>query len=301
MRVAVVVPCFNDGRFLEQALDSVAQQEPCELVVVDDGSEEPETLALLDSLREAGTRVVSQPNAGLGPARMAGVRATSAPYVHPLDADDLLPRGALTVLADALDANPATVAAWGSYRTFGVSDCRFPTAPRLDPWRITFLDEIPGTTMVRREAIEAVGGWDAVAYEDWDFWMKLAENGFEGIGVPEETLWYREHATPRLLADTVAEHDLRFRGLRERHAGLFAARRRNRPRSQAPPALKLLLEAIDSAPGLTEARKRQLWGMARYLVQREMCSDCYRGPAERLRDALRRRPTRDAPVDAVDV
>ncbi len=300
MRVAVVIPCFNDGRFLGEALDSVAEQERCELVIVDDGSSDPETLSLLDSLRASGTRVVSQPNAGLGPARMAGVAATSAPYVHPLDADDRLAPGALTVLADALDADPKAAAAWGSYRTFGTSACHFPTAPWLDPWRITYLDEIPGTTMVRRDAIEAVGGWDAVGYEDWDFWMKLAENGFGGVGVPQVTLHYREHATPRLLSNTVAEHERRFRALRERHAPLFEARRRNRPGSDAPLPLKLLLPLIDSVPGLPEARKRELWGAARYFTQREMCSDCYRGPGERLRDAIRGRSGRSTPIDALD-
>ena len=300
MRVAVVIPCFNDGRFVEEALNSLSEQEPCELVIVDDGSEEPETLELLESLRADGIRVVSQSNAGLGPARMTGVRATSAPYVHPLDADDRLEPGTLTVLADALEANPGAAAAWGTYRTFGVSDCRFPTAPRLDPWRITFFDEIPGTTMVRRDAIEAVGGWDAVAYEDWDFWMKLAEKGFGGVGVPQLTLWYREHATPRLLADTVAEHDRRFAALRDRHAALFGARRRNWSRSQTPLTLKLALPLIDATPGLSEARKRKLWGMARYLLQREMCSDCYRGPGARLRDALRRAQAPESPIDALD-
>jgi glycosyltransferase involved in cell wall biosynthesis len=300
MRVAVVIPCFNDGRFLPDALASLADQEPHELVIVDDGSEDAETLALLDSLRAAGTTVVSQANAGLGPARMAGVAATTAPYVHPLDADDRLAPGALRTLADALDANPQAAAAWGDYRTFGVSDCHFPTAPRLDPWRITFLDEIPGTTMVRREAIEAVGGWDAVGYEDWDFWMRLAEHGFDGVGVGELTLLYREHETPRLLADTVAEHDRRFGTLRTRHARLFAARRRNWSASQTPLMLKLALPLIDAVPGLSEARKRKLWGMARYFFQREMCSECYRSPFTRLRELVLRREAPEPPIDALD-
>lgn len=300
MRVAVVIPCFNDGRFLPDALASLAGQEPHELVVVDDGSEDAKTLELLDSLRSSGTKVVRQDNAGLGPARMAGVKATTAPYVHPLDADDRLAPGALKVLADALDANPKAAASWGDYRTFGISNCSFPTAPRLDPWRITFLDEIPGTTMVRREAIEAVGGWDAVGYEDWDFWMRLAEHGFDGVGVKELTLLYREHETPRLLADTVAEHDRRFATLRARHAELFAARRRNRSSSEAPLALKLLLPAIDAVPGLSEVRKRKLWGMARYLFEREMCSDCYRGPVARLREMVSRPGDPASPIDALD-
>lgn len=286
MRVAVVVPCFNDGRFLKEALASVAEQEPCELVVVDDGSDDPETLAVLDSLRNSGTRVVSQSNSGLGPARMAGVRATDARYVHPLDSDDKLPPGSLTLLADSLDANPEMAAAWGTYRTFGIRECHFPTAPRLDPWRITYIDEIPGVTMLRREAIEAVGGWDHIGYEDWDFWLKMAEHGYDGIGLPQTTYRYREHETTRLLADTMSEFDRHYGILRERHRDLFRARRSNWRKSKSSLGVKLLLPAIFSLPGVTELKKWQFSMVARYMFEKEMSSDCYRGPGTRLRGAL---------------
>lgn len=288
--MAVVIACFNDGHFLEEALRSVAAQEQCELVIVDDGSTDPATLELLAALREAGTLVVTQPNAGLAAARMTGVAATKAPYVHPLDADDRLAPAALETLADRLDSHPDVAAAWGSYRTFGASDCHFPAAPSLDPWRITYLDEIPGTSMVRREAIEAIGGWDSgIGYEDWDFWMKLARLGARGIGLEQVTLLYRTHDSPRLLSETLRAHATHFGVLRERNLDLFKARRRNRRASATPRPLKVALPAIDAIPGLPERRKGQLWAMARYFFQRDMCSDCYRGPLERLHDAARHR------------
>ena len=46
-RVAVVIPCYNDGRFLRETLESVREQEQCEIVVVDDGSTDAPTLAVL--------------------------------------------------------------------------------------------------------------------------------------------------------------------------------------------------------------------------------------------------------------
>ncbi|HYI38491.1 MAG TPA: glycosyltransferase family A protein [Thermoleophilaceae bacterium] len=287
-RMAVVIPCYNDGAFLLEALESLREQEPHELVVVDDGSFEPDTLEILERLAAEGIHVHSQENAGLGPARMAGVRATRSSIVHFLDSDDLLPPGTLTVLADALEQHPEASVAWGHYRSFGVRDCLFPTAPELDPWRITFFDEIPGTCMVRRETIEAVGGWDDLGYEDWDFWMKVAEKGYTGVGVPVTTLLYREHPTPRLLASTLTSHDKHYELLRERHATLFAARPANRRASSSPASLKLLWTAIDRLP-LKHFRKRQILAAARYFVQREMSSDCYQGPFERLRGVVRRR------------
>ncbi len=103
-RVAVVIPCFNDGATVEAAVESLRGQEPCEVVIVDDGSDDLATLRVLERLQQAGTRVVRQENRGLAGARMRGVVETSAPYVQPLDADDLLAPGALSRLAD--DARP---------------------------------------------------------------------------------------------------------------------------------------------------------------------------------------------------
>jgi hypothetical protein len=192
----------------------------------------------------------------------------------------------LTLLADALDADRRAGASWGSYRTFGSTDCHFPTAPRLDPWRMTYIDEIPATVMFRREIFDVHGGWEHVGYEDWDYWMKLAERGVSGVGVGEVTLLRREHAGPRLLTETMLDFDRHYRILRDRHPSLFGARRANRRRSRSSRMLKLSLPLIEALPGLSDLRKWQGWIAARYLFEREMASDCYRGPVERLRDRL---------------
>ena len=72
-RVAVVVPCFNDGSTLHETLDSLEGQEPHELVVVDDGSTDPETLRVFEQLEERGVRVARRANGGLSAARFAAV------------------------------------------------------------------------------------------------------------------------------------------------------------------------------------------------------------------------------------
>src|SRR5688572_26595329 len=94
-RVAVVVPCFNDPA-VPEAVASIRLQEPVEVVVVDDGSTDPEGLAALDTLRAEGVRVVRQENQGLSAARMTGVRHTTAPFIFALDSDDVLAPGSLS-------------------------------------------------------------------------------------------------------------------------------------------------------------------------------------------------------------
>lgn len=260
MRVAVVIPCFDDGATLEHALRSIDGQEQCEVVVVDDGSTHPATLALLDRLRSEGVHVVQQENRGLAAARMAGVAATSAPYVQPLDADDLLVPGALAALADALDANPDAAAAWGDIAFFGEFELVARTADRLDAWTIWYLDELPGTSMVRRSVLEATGGWRFDRqYEDWDFWMTVAEHGFDGLRVPRVIFRYRRDPE-RMSAGGLVRHGELLAELRARHPQLRGSLRRNRRRSTAPLRMRLLFPLLEHVPvsGWNRHRLRRL-------------------------------------------
>jgi glycosyltransferase involved in cell wall biosynthesis len=271
VRVAVVIPCHNDGLFLPDALASLDEQEACELVVVDDGSTDPLTLDVLDEARRAGILVVRQPNRGPAQARMAGVRATRARYVHPLDADDRLAPGALTALADALDANPQARAAWGNVRSVGSRACTNPKAPCIDPWRITYLNEIPGTSLVRRETLEEIGGWDlAVGYEDWDLWMKLAERGWDGVRLSRITLHCREHLTPRHYARDLDRHESLRALLRSRHSSLFDARTANWRKSRSALPVRLLFPLIDKIPFVSDKDKQRAWVRVRNLFEPHM-------------------------------
>ena len=102
---AVVIPCWNDGETVGDTVAS-ARDQADELLVVDDGSTDPATLAVLERLRADGVGVLRVENGGPSAARMAGLAGTTAPYVFPLDADDELVPGALAALAHALDGHP---------------------------------------------------------------------------------------------------------------------------------------------------------------------------------------------------
>lgn len=251
MRVAVVITCFNDGATLPDALGSLERQEDHELVVVDDGSTDPTTVDLLAGLADRGVQVLRQANQGLAGARMAGVAATSAPYVQPLDADDILESGALTALANALDANADAAAAWGDVAVFGAFDLVVRSTDRLDPWFIWYLDEIPALAMVRRTMLDESGGWQFRGpYEDWDLWMTLAESGLAGVRVPTTTIRYRRDPG-RMNADGLARHGDLLAELRRRHPELGMALSANRSASPAPLRARLLFPVIELLPGLS--------------------------------------------------
>lgn len=293
-RVAVVIPCYDDGAFVGEAVASALGQERCEIVVVDDGSQEPATLDELARLEREGIHVVRQQNAGLSAARMAGVAATSAPLVHPLDADDRLAAGALTELADALESRPHCSAAWGDLQSFGVRRCLYKTSRSLDPWRITYLNEPPMVGLVRRTAIDSVGGWDmGSGYEDWDFWMKGAERGWACVRLPRTTILYREHPNPRMYLDSRTRHDQLIARLRSRHSALFAARSANRARSGSRWRVKLAWTVIGALPRVPMLTQEGLCVLARDLFEPWMAHECEAGAARlgrshRLVEGVRR-------------
>jgi glycosyltransferase involved in cell wall biosynthesis len=261
VRTAVVIPCFNDGAFVGEAVASLRDEEPHELVIVDDGSTDEATIARLRELEGEGAQVVRQANSGLSAARMAGVRATSAPYIYPLDADDLLAPGALARLADAMDANPQAAVAYGDVEMFGAASNFFDnSATQLDPWLITYISNIPGTSMVRRTALLEAGGWqlNEGGYEDWDLWMSMAERGFRGVYAPGMQFRYRISADGRMWSDAMSKHERLQALVRSRHPALYDGRRANRRRSIARPREKLLFPLIDSAPGLHLATRQRL-------------------------------------------
>jgi glycosyltransferase involved in cell wall biosynthesis len=249
-RVAVIIPCFNDGELVREAVGSVREEEPVEVAIVDDGSSDPLTLRVLDELEAAGATVVHQQNAGVPAARTAGLRASSAPYVFPLDADDQAVPGTLAKMADLLDSRPDVAVTFGDYEEFGAHEAVRVVPDWLDPYRVAFANEYAISALFRREALERIGGWEVAGrdirgYEDWHVWMALAENGEKGVHVGAGSLGYRRriHGS-RLLSQARRRHRELYRSLRELHPRLFAELREHRRRSDLSRPRKLLYPLV---------------------------------------------------------
>ena len=176
--------------------------------------------------------VVRRENGGLSPARMTGVEATAAPYVFPLDADDMLVPGALAALADALDATPAAALALGRRRDLGRARARArgraiarPVAAHVPERRSGRLDPPPQPRSKR----SAAGAWAPATKTGTSGWPSPS------VATPASTSAGRRCATAAAPGgcSTIAhpEHGALYAKLRSRHPALFAARG-----SQSPPA-----------------------------------------------------------------
>lgn len=261
----VVIACFNYGRYVQEAVASALGQEGATpaVVVVDDGSTDPETHAALEALPR-GVRVVRQANLGVCRARNRGLELAETPYALVLDADDRLAPGALAALRSALDADSGLGFAYGRMRFFGAmeGEIRFPP---YDPYALLHRHTIGLSALMRRELYEQTGGFDPAFahYEDWELWLNALAHGWRGRQVDAVTLEYRRHEGAKQLADRHSYRDARRR-LRRKHAALYADSARLAAESGLGPAGRLAHRAFWGPRPLPAAAEQWLhrarWG-----------------------------------------
>jgi len=251
-RVAVVIPCFNAGPMLLEAVGSVQEDEPVELIVVDDDSTDPVTHELLGRLEADGVRVLrQQANGGCAVARTAGVAATSAPYLFPLDVDDLALPGMLARMADRLDAEPDAAVCTGDYEEVGAYTVVRAVPERLDPFRVAYTNEYPVGALYRRSVVEPLGAWRDPGgpghrgYEDCHLWMALAGRGARmphwGPGSP----FSRGRVLPTGVTPASRRRPAHLYGrLKAEHAQLFARAGEHRRSSDLSPVRKVLYPIV---------------------------------------------------------
>ena len=224
--VAAIVTCFNYGRFLSEAVESLRTQAGGKprVIVVDDGSTEPATHAAVDAL-PSDVEVVRQANAGVCAARNEGVRRADTPYVLLLDADDRLAPGALSAMYSILDRRPDLGFVYGHQRFIGdwAATMRL---PQYDPYRLLYRHLIGPTALTRIEVMQDTGGYDAAFdhFEDWELWLNALAHGWRGVRADLVTHEYRRHGDSKLSADR-RRYRVSRRQMKEKHAHLFACRR----------------------------------------------------------------------------
>lgn len=180
--MSVIVPCFNAGSTLVDAVESALAQTHADLdvVVVDDGSTDEETLRTLEELlRFERVTVIRQPNAGPSAARNQGIRAAGGPYILPLDADDeILPLYAGEAAA-TLDREPDTGLVYCRAVLFGDATGEW-NLPEFSWDRIFVHNMIFNSAMFRKADWESAGGYDESLLrgrEDHDFVLRLLSLG----------------------------------------------------------------------------------------------------------------------------
>lgn len=257
-RISVVIPCYDDGAFLPEAVASVERsiRVPYDLTVVDDGSRDPQTTTVLLAFERAGYHVLRLPHRGLAHARNQGIAQAQSDIVLPLDADNRLRPGFVEAALDVLDSHPHVVAVYGDRHEFGLRSGRVEVGvPDLD--RLLCGNYIDACAVLRRDAWRACGGYDETmptqGHEDWDLWISMLERGFTLHRLDLETFDYR--VRPGSVLTRSAEASIQQaieRHVLSKHAPFYLSH------------LRRQVDRLEAATDEVRAARRSPWAILRH-------------------------------------
>lgn len=195
-KISVIVPCFNHGEFLPEAIASVlaTRRDDVEIIVVDDGSTDERTREETEAIAAQGIKVIRKQNGGPASARNAGIAIAHGEYILPLDADNLIRPSYIDRGIQILDQRREVGIVYGDAEFTGLRTGRWTIGP-FDPNRLLQWNYIDACAVFRREVWEQVGGYDEArvlwGLEDWDFWLGAITHGWQFTYVPEVLYEYR--------------------------------------------------------------------------------------------------------------
>lgn len=282
--VGVVVPCYRHGIFLDACIASIKAQtlSPGAIVVVDDGSTDPETIEALARLDgDPAVAVLRQPeNRGPSAARNRGIERLDTSYVLPIDADDELVPDALERMLAQLEASPGEVGfVYPSWRHIG-NQSEVVHPPAYNTWLLMMGNYCAAPALFDRRLFAEHGFRYAeeivVGHEDWDLILQLAERGVEGAPADEPTFFYRRQGFSRVNAVDYGP-DAFERTIERRHPYLY--RNRDSIKARWAPALSIVL--LDDSDRVW--RPEDLSGL-----ERQTCIDFESLASTSLSDQVRR-------------
>ncbi|MDN3689649.1 glycosyltransferase family 2 protein [Cyclobacterium jeungdonense] len=226
--VSVVIPCYNQGKYLIETVQSVlaSSYRPLEMLIVNDGSTDNSLEIALGLEKEhPEVRVINQANAGVAKARNTGIQAAEGEILLPLDGDD-------KIAADYIERGVAVLNQQPMVKVVYCKAVKFSEAGQR-PWKLKpfSLRALARDNMIfvaalfRKADALAVGGFSEdmhMGREDWEFWIKMLKNGGQVVQLPFVGFYYRlSPGSKRKKTGTNQKKRERIAYLNKKHAAFF--------------------------------------------------------------------------------
>lgn len=195
--ISIIIPCYNDTQFIEQAVNSAINQTylDIEVIVIDDGSNK-ETKAVLKDIEPKITKLLTQENKGQSAARNLGINYAKGEFIVTLDSDDFFEPSfcekAISIFLNNKNIEIVTCYANLLFEN-EINKIYYPQGGKIT----NFLIEncALGTSMFRRHSWVIVKGYDEKmrkGFEDWEFFIRILEFGGTCEVIPEVLYNYRK-------------------------------------------------------------------------------------------------------------
>lgn len=199
--VSVIMPCFNQGQFIEEAVESVIAQTfaPVEIIIINDGSTDLDTVRLLKQYQKPNVSIIHTENRGPSAARNVGIQQAKGQYILPVDADDRIAPTYIEKAVPILESQPEVGIVYAQAELFGAKTGNFELPPYQFP-DILLGNMIFNSSLYRKADWGKAGGYNenmVWGWEDYDFWLSILELGKEVFRIPEVLYYHREVANSR--------------------------------------------------------------------------------------------------------
>lgn len=178
--VSIIIPCYNQGIFLSETIESVLKQSynEWECIIVNDGStDNTKEVAKKYCKKDPRIKYIEQKNQGLSSARNSGIKQSHGKYILPLDSDDLIGNTYIEKAVDILENNKNIRIVYCQAKLFGKIQGKW-NLPEYNLEKMLGSNCIFCSALYSREDFDKVGGYNInmkYGYEDWDFWLSIIE------------------------------------------------------------------------------------------------------------------------------
>ncbi len=203
--ITVVVPCYNQALFLDEALESVVNQtyKVWECIIVNDGSTDgTESIAMQWCEKDPRFRYVHKENGGLSSARNAGIVKSRGAFIFPVDCDDTIHHKALELVVCQIKKNAAVDLIYFDVRFTGLKNSVY-KLPEYTYKKLLVQNCFIACSVFRKELWIASNGYDEQlkSLEDWDFWIRALDPASTVIKIPTVLYFYRQHDSGNLRSE----------------------------------------------------------------------------------------------------
>lgn len=200
-KVSIIMPCYNQGKYVREAIESVLHQtyKNIEIVCVNDASSDNSNDIIQNILSELNPDnfiyINHTENKGVVATRNEAIEIATGEYILPLDADDTIEPTYVEKAVNILDENPDVGIVYCWVNNFWKdSKAQISKWKDFDISKELFLNSIVNTSMYRKSDFLLVGGYKSYmnkGWEDWDLWLSIIEKGFKAHLIKEVLFNYR--------------------------------------------------------------------------------------------------------------
>ena len=224
--VSIIVPCYNQAKYLDAALQSVLDQtyQNWECIIINDGSpDNTEEVAEKWVIKDSRFKYFISENKGVCNARNIGIGMSKGELILPLDADDKIGNNYLNISVSKFFYNPNLKLVYCKAEKFEGQNGSWDLKP-FSLRNLALDNVIFCSAFFKKSDWQSIGGYDTnmlKGLEDWEFWISLLKNGGEVECIDYIGFFYRVKSSSR-QSDLKSESKKElFEYLSVKHADFF--------------------------------------------------------------------------------